>query len=462
MSKRDQEREITRRALIKWSFAAGAALGLSRAGVLEVLERSADRGVAEAAGDTSMKRSVHIRAGDGGLAWFQLLWPHNDIAAAAGQGNNQIAYHRPGMSQLAPDTDYPLTIGPDSPFTNLGPGRQITAFMAGTNETHTRDPVSVARSLNGTSVFALAAVLQKANPSVVPVIAIGDSKLGNAPDAPQVTVVPTGAGIVELFNSAASQAGGLLETTPYADLYRAQFATLAGLNRAAGRSTTKLAYGTARTAARFLGVNLASRLQIQPADRVRYGIDATGTNPLVKELGETLIVTAKAFELGLTSSVILPAMRDDPHFAFTTPTALIATQNTTQGLKKVLDGFMADLASRRDSLTGRLLSEEIVLTIDGDTPKTPLDKNAWPDTTPGNSNWVYVLGGGKLKTGWFGGIDRTAKVTGFDPETGKPTNVYNGNRQAQAACAAVAYAIARGDMSKVHPFSRVEIDGIVR
>jgi hypothetical protein len=36
-----------------------------------------------------------------------------------------------------------------------------------------------------------------------------------------------------------------------------------------------------------------------------------------------------------------------------------------------------------------------------------------------------------------------------------------GNRQAQAACAAVAYAIARGDMSKVRDFSRVDISGIV-
>ena len=36
-NKRDQEREVTRRALIKWSLAAGAALGVSRTRILDVL-----------------------------------------------------------------------------------------------------------------------------------------------------------------------------------------------------------------------------------------------------------------------------------------------------------------------------------------------------------------------------------------------------------------------------------------
>jgi hypothetical protein len=81
-SKRDQEREITRRALIKWSVAAGAALGVSRSKVFEILERTAGKDVAFAAAENATARSVHIIAGNGGNAWFQLLWPHNDIAAA--------------------------------------------------------------------------------------------------------------------------------------------------------------------------------------------------------------------------------------------------------------------------------------------------------------------------------------------------------------------------------------------
>jgi hypothetical protein len=97
----------------------------------------------------------------------------------------------------------------------------MTVFMAGSNEAHTSKPRSIARSLNGDSLFAIAAVLQNANPGVVPVIAVGDSEYGTAAGAPAAAVVPTGADIVGLFNSAASRAGSLLATTTHADLYRA-------------------------------------------------------------------------------------------------------------------------------------------------------------------------------------------------------------------------------------------------
>jgi hypothetical protein len=454
MSQRDHDRAVTRRALIKWSLAAGAALGVSRARILEVLEDTAGKGIAEAAGNAAMKRSVHLRGVEGGLAWFQLLWPHNDIAQAR-DTNARIAYHRPGDHTVVNGTGGRLTLCADSPFAALPPERQITAFMAGSNEAHTNRPSTIAHALNGNSVFAIAAVLQQGNPGVVPVIAVDDSELGDAPGAPPAAVVPTGADIVGLFNSAASRAGGLLATTAHADLYRARFATLAGLNRAADRSTTRRAYATGRSAAGFLGTNLAAQLEIQAADEQRYGIDAT-MRPEIAAIGRTLIVTAKAFQLGLTSSVILPALRDDPHQAFNSPTAL---QQSTGGLKKVLDGFLADLATKTDSVTGAKLSDEIVMTIDGDTPKTPLDSNNWLDNTPGNSNWVYVYGGGKLKTGWFGGIDRNGVTTGFDPATGA-TSRYDGDVQAKAACAAVAYAIARGDLRAVQDFSRIDITGI--
>jgi hypothetical protein len=459
MSKRDHDRDVTRRALIKWSLAAGAALGVSRARILDILEGTAGKGIAEAAGNTTRKRSVHIRAGNGGLAWFQLLWPHNDIAQAR-DTNDRIAFHLPGDHTVINGTGGKLTLCADSPFATLPPQLQMTAFMAGQAEMHTNNPTTISRSLSGNSMFAIAAVLQHDNPGVVPVIAVGDSQIGSAPGSPVAAVVPTGADIVGLFNSAASRAGGLLATTTHADLYRAQYATLTALNRAADRSTTKLAYTTGRSAASFLGTNLAAKLAVQLADEQRYGIDATATPTPRREIADiarTLIVTAKAFQLGLTSSVILPGLRDDPHGAFGDPTGLRAS---TTGLKKALDAFMADLASKTDSVTGAKLSDEIVMTIDGDTPKTPLDRNAWPDDTPANSNWVYVYGGGKLKTGWFGGIDRTGTTTGFDPATGA-TKSYNGDLQAKAACAAVAYAIARGDLRAVQDFSRMDISGII-
>jgi len=455
MSNRDRDREVTRRALIKWSLAAGAALGVSRAGILDVLERTGGRGIADAAAASTTKRSVHLRGVNGGLAWFQLLWPHNDIALAR-DTNPQIPFHLPGAHRTVAGTGGTLTLCTDSPFAALPPERQMTMFMAGSNEAHTNKPFSIARALNGNSLFAIAAVLQGGNPGVVPVIAVDDSEYGTAPGAPGAAVVPTGGDIVGLFNSAASRAGGLLATTQHADLYRARYATLAALNRAADRSTTRAAYATGRSAARFLGTNLAARLGVQPADEQRYGIDGT-MRPEIADIGRTLIIAAKAFEMGLTSSVILPGLRDDPHQAFADPAGL---RQSTTGLQKVLDGFLADLATKTDSVTGEKLSDAIVITIDGDTPKTPLDRNNWLDDTPSNANWMYVYGGGQLRTGWFGGIDRTGATTGFNPATGAPAT-YNGDLQAQAACAAVAYAIARGNLRAVQDFSRLDISGLV-
>jgi hypothetical protein len=307
-------------------------------------------------------------------------------------------------------------------------------------------------------------VLQQASATVIPVITVEDVQLGTAPGSPRAAVVPTGQDIVGLFNSAASRAGGLLERARYAghaDLYRAHFETLAQLNRASGRSTARDSYATARSAAGFLGQNLAAQLAITQADEIAYGIkNADGTPTAMRAeivaIGRTLIVAAKAFQLHLTSSIVLPGVRDDPHDAFTNT----AKAGTAAQLKTVLDAFMNDLGRRTDDLTGQSLRDDIVMTVEGDTPKTPMDRTNWLDDTPGNSNWMYVYSGGTLKSGWFGGIDRNRVVKGFDPATGAATS-YDGDLGAQAAVAAVAYAISKGDIRRVQDFSRVDIAGVV-
>src|SRR5579859_624474 len=219
LSKRDEQHELTRRALIKWSVAAGAALGVSRAKVFDILERAAGKSTAFAAADSITTRSVHIVAGNGGLAWFQLFWPQNDVAAAA---NPSFAWHKPGQSMLVAGTDRPLTIGPDTPFASLPAGRQMTVFLCGNNETHTRQPQSVV-GLNGNNIFSVASALQAVSPSVIPIIAIGDVDVGTAPGAARPAQVGSGDGIVGLFNSAASRAGGLLSKTNDANLYTAHY-----------------------------------------------------------------------------------------------------------------------------------------------------------------------------------------------------------------------------------------------
>jgi hypothetical protein len=225
-TKRDEQHELSRRALIKWTVAAGAALGVSRSKVFEILAGTGGSGMAHALTTNATHRSIHIVAGNGGFAWFQLLWPHPEIAGAA---NPQFAYHTTGQGSLLAGTDKPLWVGPDTPFQNLAPTRQMTAFVAGQNETHTNQP-NTAGTLNGASIFAIATALQAATPTVIPVIQIGDLTVGQAAGSSPPTGVGSGAGIVNLFNSAASRAGGLLSQLNDATLYKSQYDAFAQFN----------------------------------------------------------------------------------------------------------------------------------------------------------------------------------------------------------------------------------------
>jgi hypothetical protein len=474
MSKRDQDRELSRRALIKWSLAASAALGVSRGRLLDIIERTAGKSTAQAASATPNKRSVHIRAGTGGLAWFQLMWPHNDVAAAK---NTAFAWPFLGTGQTTTitGTGGMLTTGPQTAFRSNEAGNQMTCLMAGSNEQHTDNANSIAHSLSSGSMFAIASVLQADIPAVVPVITVDNMDFGTAPGAPDPSIVPGADDIVGLFNSAASRAGGLLASSNHADLYRAQYETLAALNRASTLSTTRTAYHTGRSASKFLGTNLSTQLAFQPGiDDVAYGMtgsvyDAISTasgvggtqRDQITAFGKTLATAAKAFQLGLTSSIVLPGMRDDPHGAFggggqltADSTAVITT------LRIMLDAFMTDLSQRKDSVTMQPLSDNIVITIEGDTPKDPCTNATWPDNTPNNSNWMFIYGGGKLKTGWFGSVDRNSAVKGFDPSTGA-AKTNDGDLQAKAAVAATAYAITNGDLRRVGDFTNTNINGLI-
>jgi hypothetical protein len=441
-SKRDEQRELTRRALIKWSVAAGAALGVSRAKIFDILEKSAGKDLAFAAAENPTMRSVHVVAGNGGLAWFQLFWPQNDVAAA---NNASFAWHKPGQSMLVPGTDKPLTVGPDTAWKTLPAQRQVTVFQCGANETHTNTPQSVT-ALNGNNIFSVASALQSSSPSVIPIITIGDVDIGTAPGGARPANVGDGNGIVGLFNSAASRAGGLLSKPADAQLYKAHYDAFTQLNRAANRSTTKSAYTTASGAASFLGTNLSAKLQIQQTDLDRYGINGNTRNN-VENIARAFIVSVKAFKMGLTNSVVLPAMRDDPHGAFDGGDVNVVPPQ----LKAVFDGFMNDLANTTDDVTMKSLADDTVITIHGDTTKDPLNRGGWPDGTPGNTNIVYVYGGGHLKTGWFGSIDRGGNVKGYDAQ-GNP-GAYNGNNTAKYAMASIAYAIAKRDERAISNFA---------
>ena len=431
----------TRRSFIKWTVTAGAALGVSRAVVMEILEKVAGKETAFAAAENPTRRSVSLIAGTGGLAWFTLLWPQADVALAA---NPAFAWHKPGMAQAVAGTRN-LVIGPDTPFASLPAGRQMTCFTAGSNATHRQFPPTAA-DLNGNNVYTVINALQKQSPSVIPMVAIGGADVGTAPGTARVGA---GTGIVDLFNSAASRAGGILANPTNAQVYKAHYEAFSQLNKASGRSTTRGAYQTATNAAGFLGTNLASRLAITQSDLTRYGVDGAMATS-VADIARSFIVSVKAFKMGLTNAVVMPAFNDDPHTAFTSGSVNIIPPQ----LKKVFDAFMTDLQNTNDEVTLKSLADDTVITVTGDTTKNcliPRGGAGWDDSSPGNTNAVFVYSAGDLKSGWFGGIKRDGTVQGYDANAAPAA--YDPVATNRFALASVAYAVAKRDERQLTSFA---------
>lgn len=451
----------SRRSFLKWTCAAGAALGLERSRLLNVLSDSAGVAMADTASCASTMRSVHIVGGNGGFAWFQLLWPNVEIA----QSNNQaFAYHAFGQGKLSTTSDKPLFLGPQAPWGTYGRSKEVSVFMAGQNQTHTATPTSAASVGNNQTVTAVAAAIQRATPSLLPVIAVNPLNFGGAPGAPSPTTVADADGLVQLFNSAASRA--LLSVPSDSALFEAYYKAFVGLNRAADRATQLKGLRVGKQSANFLGKNLAAQLQPAAADLTRYGLDVApppngaDKQMRLKEIGKTLITAVKAFKLGLTQSVVLPAMMDDPHGAFGDMAVLEYTVTT---LGKILDEFMNDANKTPDpSCSARNLSDSLVMTVHGDTPKDPTNNNGWPDGTPNNANWMFVMSNGYLKSGWHGQVKSDGSTEGFDPTTGNNVPGQTSMTTSASAGAAVAYAVSKGDIRRVQDFySGPALDGIV-
>src|SRR5262249_44917466 len=149
-----------------------------------------------------------------------------------------------------------------------------------------------------------------------------------------------------LFNSTASKT--VLQNPQNAALSEAYYKAFISLNAAAPRTTSNRVYTTGRVAANLLGKNLSDQLNYTAADEQRYGVGA-GTPTNVADIAHALIIAVKAFKLGLTSSLIMPAMRDDPHGAFQNMATLSSTVMT---LGKIFDAFMADCLAAPDPSCG--------------------------------------------------------------------------------------------------------------
>jgi hypothetical protein len=453
--------EHARRDFIKWSVGMGVALGLKPWKVFEATESVLGPAFADSAATAQALRTIHVIAGNGGLAWFTQVFP---FAAIAADTTGNLSFYKPGMvTPQAVNTaqgDQPMNYGPDTPKALTTYGIKASAYLCGKSETHTNQPVTAITVAANTSMLASVAAIQVAQPTLVPAISVGTLPYGTAPGAPALASVPNATAIAGLFKSAAASAGGALALPANAALFEAYFKANIALQKAAGRPTQTQSLLTAKSAANLLGKQL--NLAPTAADLTRYGIDsasltATAGNAAgLTAIGTTLIQAFKAFQLNLTSSVILPAMNNDPHGFFG---SLASSTATVQQMGVMFNAFITDMMTTTDPLSStQKMGQNMLITITGDTFKTPVAPSGWGDGTPSNANRVVVIdGSGSLAGGEFGTCDIKGNTTSFDASTGAQiatgtTTLHQAN--SAPVDAAVLYAVSLKNARRVEDFYR--------
>lgn len=444
-----------RREFLRWSATVAACLGLERARFLNVLGDTAGTAAADTAACASTNRLISIVDGNGGFSNWTQVFP---FAKVIGSTNAAYSHYALGKGIAAQGYDKPYTYAPDSPWQTNSKWK-MSAFVAGNNETHTATPAT-AISLGANGMLASAAAIQQANPTLLPVLAVGGIQFGAAPGAPAVAAVGAANQLIDLFNSAASKA--LLQQPENGGLAEAYYKAFIGLNAAAGRTTIAKQYGVGKVSMNLLSKNLSAQLTPTAADEALFGL--TGTTPgAVQNMSRAMITTVKAFSLGLTSMLVMRAFNNDPHGLFAGGDAAAAAVAAATG--KMLNGLHDLAKSKADpSCSAKTLADSITLSVSGDTFKAPFNRNGWGDGTPNGSNLLYVMGGGHLKTGWFGDMDPAAGAVGWDQATGNTGGAYTGRgaELGASAAAALLFAVSKGDMRRVRDFYNGKaIDGIV-
>ncbi|MBL8607193.1 MAG: hypothetical protein JNL38_07725 [Myxococcales bacterium] len=361
------------------------------------------------------QRVVHLVGGNGGFAWFSQVWPVPELVTAPMAA---FAYDDPKLAVSAPSsTGHPLfarRVASRAVWEGSGKRPMPTAFVAGTNLTHTATPNTT--RIGTVDVVAAGAALQKKLGAPIPVLRLGRAFIyGPAPLAPAA-----------------------VDAT---DVDTAVTAIVKQLD---------------------LPASVESSLRPDPAVVAQWA--GAGARASIVALARGLSFAANAFRLNLVSTILLPAMEDDPHGAF----AGSGPGADTNAIAQVLDSFYRELQTRNEATCGHggkalSLADNVVLLASGDTYKNPFDRGGWPDGTPDNSNVLYVRSNGYLLSGWFGRIASTG-VVHFDTVTGAASTGATQAAATQAALQGVLYAIARGDggaVSEALPLVSVPYQGVI-
>lgn len=350
------------------------------------------------------QRVVHIVAGTGGLAWFTLLWPPPALIT---EPKATYAYDDPTKAPFVSGAtaEHPLyarSVDGHPLLQGVGTKPSVTAFVVGTNETHTPNPTSAITLASGASVIPTGAVAQKVLTPTFAVLAFAGAAYGTATGAPNPLSVADLDGAIGVMKG---------QVTPAEEQgLRAPSATLDG-----------------------------------------WG---AGQDPLQIALAQKLFFTAHAFELGLLGTIIIPAVANDPHGAFATvgPATTMA-----DGLARMVEGFYLELATMKEPRCGHngaplSLADNVVLIVSGDTPKDSFNSNGWPDGTTANYNLLYVRSNGWLTPGWFGQVSPLGKAD-FSPTTGQqvsPSTPASSASARNGALGGVLHAISRGNAAFVN------------
>jgi hypothetical protein len=529
-----------RRTFLKMCGVVSAAVGIERTRMLDFLAGEGGYGLAEAQG-TTYGRALIVPCPSGSFAWMQELWPMPDLAVQSVVGNLGnvtsylycSAYNYGGLGSLAaaqgaPATyrgtyagpygkaknaaaadikytqidptgvnplqytsgDRPMFYSPDAPWFNHVTGKPVypvSCFMSGRDETHTPFPVS-ATQLSNAAVLqgALSALGASGSNAIVPVLGLDPVRYGRAPGAPEVATVPSAQGMIDLFNSAASQFA--LKKQGDQQLFETYFKAVIGLRKSAARSSWAPQLQLNKNAARIIGLNFATQLTPAQKDLDAFGITELANNygPNMSGLAflsqdqktsldsflRSLVVVSKAFALGLSKTAIISLSSNggntftDPHETFNSPAKMNAARNTTRFIGKALDVFYKTLAQYPDPESpGEMLDKNTVFVSYGDTPHDPLTgfTSQWQDQTPDTCNFLYVMDPkGNIKNGWFGqcypdnnkqiGPKKAMNAVGFDPVTGLDDPGKTSAACASFASTAAVFACAHGDKNKTAEF----------
>jgi len=473
----------SRREFGKLVLATSAALGLGPTRGLEILSDIYGHAVAQEMFSPNL--SLNLMPGPGSCSWFNFIWP---LPRLIHTPKANQAYDTPSMAQEvlgAPAGQRQLYVRKytdGQPLWNaFGAKKHVSIYQVGGTAVHAAVPdytgnaAILEASATGARVqlYGAQASLQRAFKSILPVIGVDQAGVGApyapAPGAPTTASSAVGAnGLIALFNSLASTTE--LSNPTNRLLYSDYFNVLLSLTKTSGHPLYRLAQEDAKSAIRLLGLEYSAQLTPDPTVIETWVANATapGVRNGVVPLARTLWVAAKAMSLGLASQINVPCFQAasdffDPHTAFG---GSLNTQGCINTLMSVLHNLMLHL----DALTlpgtpARKLSDATVITVVGDIPKQPFLPDAgradWVDTTPGDTNWIWVMSQGRCKPGWFGDMtDVTSKVN-FSPATGALTPGFPDGEMRDGAIAAILYATSGGDKRAINNFYTKNYDGLI-